>query len=274
MAGILDVLKTTIDTKLDSAKKGSELPLSQICPDMSPECLKSAAESKDPAVSAKALFALDYMNNNKKATPEDIDAAFSEALSSEVYESGGEKWMQKVSKSIKKRGTEGAFREYCGGKVTMECIERGLKSPDPKVRKRAALAKAFLKVAKKELGGETGSENDISQYVPASVIDEMASNHVTEFFDKLGLSNAIKRYGGDVVFKKKKTSYYQEGGEMQGDTAGQEAPAQQPQEQQSQEGQQQDNQFGYDISFDQFVAFINQYPEYFKLLMQELQKGQ
>jgi hypothetical protein len=69
----------------------------------------------------------------------------------------GKNWIQKVVKSIKKRGTEGSFREYCGGKVTMECIERGLKSKDPKVRKRAALAKAFMK-SKKAEGGEINNE--------------------------------------------------------------------------------------------------------------------
>ena len=58
------------------------------------------------------------------------------------------KWMQKVSKEIKDKGTEDAFREYCGGKVTEECIQRGLKSPDPKVRARARLAKTFRKYHK------------------------------------------------------------------------------------------------------------------------------
>lgn len=34
----------------------------------------------------------------------------------------------------------GKFTEYCGGKVTQECISKGKKSPDPKIRKRATFA--------------------------------------------------------------------------------------------------------------------------------------
>lgn len=36
---------------------------------------------------------------------------------------------------------KGKFTEYCGGKVTNECIEKGLGSPDKAVRKRAQFAK-------------------------------------------------------------------------------------------------------------------------------------
>lgn len=40
---------------------------------------------------------------------------------------------------IKKRN-RGKFTEYCGGKVTEECIAKGKKSKDPKIRKRATFA--------------------------------------------------------------------------------------------------------------------------------------
>lgn len=36
---------------------------------------------------------------------------------------------------------KGKFTEYCDGKVTNECIEKGLGSPDKAVRKRAQFAK-------------------------------------------------------------------------------------------------------------------------------------
>lgn len=39
-----------------------------------------------------------------------------------------------------KKENRGKFREYCGGKVTEECIRRGKNSPDPKIRKRATFA--------------------------------------------------------------------------------------------------------------------------------------
>lgn len=35
---------------------------------------------------------------------------------------------------------KGKFTEYCGGKVTSECIARGKKSPNPKIRKQATFA--------------------------------------------------------------------------------------------------------------------------------------
>lgn len=39
-----------------------------------------------------------------------------------------------------KKANRGKFTEYCGGKVTSECIQRGKNSPDPKIRKRATFA--------------------------------------------------------------------------------------------------------------------------------------
>jgi hypothetical protein len=52
------------------------------------------------------------------------------------------KWIQKVD--MKK----GAFKKHCGGEVTQDCIEKGLKSDDPHVVKMASLAKTFRKIAK------------------------------------------------------------------------------------------------------------------------------
>jgi len=39
-----------------------------------------------------------------------------------------------------KKANRGKFTEYCGGKVTQECINRGKNSSDPKIRKRATFA--------------------------------------------------------------------------------------------------------------------------------------
>lgn len=39
-----------------------------------------------------------------------------------------------------KKANRGKFTDYCGGKVTSECIRRGKNSPDPKIRKRATFA--------------------------------------------------------------------------------------------------------------------------------------
>lgn len=39
-----------------------------------------------------------------------------------------------------KKENKGKFTDYCGGKVTSECIAKGKRSPDPKIRKRATFA--------------------------------------------------------------------------------------------------------------------------------------
>ena len=51
-----------------------------------------------------------------------------------------------------KKANRGKFTDYCGGKVTSECIARGKRSPDPKIRKRATFA-ANARKWKHEDGG-------------------------------------------------------------------------------------------------------------------------
>lgn len=50
----------------------------------------------------------------------------------EIFKSGGKIHIKKKNR--------GKFREYCGGKVTSECIARGKRSSDPAIRKRATFA--------------------------------------------------------------------------------------------------------------------------------------
>jgi len=56
-----------------------------------------------------------------------------------------------IKKAVKHPG---AFHEWCVEhgyeKVTPECIEKGLKDPDPVVRKRARFAKVLLELQKKK----------------------------------------------------------------------------------------------------------------------------
>lgn len=51
-----------------------------------------------------------------------------------------------------KKENRGKFTEYCGGKVTSECIQRGKNSSDPKIRKRATFA-ANVRRFKHRFGG-------------------------------------------------------------------------------------------------------------------------
>ena len=48
--------------------------------------------------------------------------------------------LKKGGKIHIKKKNRGKFTEYCGGKVTQECIAKGKRSKDPKIRKRATFA--------------------------------------------------------------------------------------------------------------------------------------
>ena len=54
-----------------------------------------------------------------------------------------------------KKKNRGKFTEYCGGKVTDECISRAKKSKNPKLRKRATFAQNARGWSKKEQDGGT-----------------------------------------------------------------------------------------------------------------------
>ena len=47
---------------------------------------------------------------------------------------------KKGSKIHIKKENRGKFTDYCNGKVTDECIQKGKNSSDPKIRKRAIFA--------------------------------------------------------------------------------------------------------------------------------------
>lgn len=49
-----------------------------------------------------------------------------------------------------KKQNRGKFTDYCNGKVTNECIQRGKNSPDPKIRKRATFAQNARRWSKKK----------------------------------------------------------------------------------------------------------------------------
>lgn len=53
-----------------------------------------------------------------------------------------------------KKANRGKFTDYCGGKVTNECIQRGKNSSDPAVRKRATFAQNSRHWSKHKNGGQ------------------------------------------------------------------------------------------------------------------------
>lgn len=54
---------------------------------------------------------------------------------------GNEKFIQKSTEKIEKKGTEGSFKRYCGGEVTKSCIDKALNSGSPSLVKKANFAK-------------------------------------------------------------------------------------------------------------------------------------
>ena len=65
-----------------------------------------------------------------------------------------------------KKGNRGKFTDYCGGKVTTECIQRGKNSPSATIRKRATFAQNARSWSKHEEGGilhaQTGAKVNLS----------------------------------------------------------------------------------------------------------------
>ena len=59
------------------------------------------------------------------------------------------KWIQKATARMKKKGTVGAFTRWCKaqgfGGVTNACIAKGLRSKNPKIRRRANFARNVRK---------------------------------------------------------------------------------------------------------------------------------
>ena len=71
------------------------------------------------------------------------------------YQEGKVDWINTYKKGSKikiKKANRGKFTEYCGGKVTSDCIARGKRSPSATIRKRATFA-ANARKWKHELGG-------------------------------------------------------------------------------------------------------------------------
>lgn len=58
-------------------------------------------------------------------------------------------YYKKGNKIHIKKKNRGKFTEYCGGKVTSECIRKGKNSPNPAIRKRATFAANARKWNKK-----------------------------------------------------------------------------------------------------------------------------
>ena len=74
-------------------------------------------------------------------------------------------FLQKAKRQMKKKGTIGAFTDYCGGKVTDQCIERAMNSNNDTLRRRAQFAKNMRNM---KTGGEV--EQETAKKLPGGVM--------------------------------------------------------------------------------------------------------
>lgn len=95
------------------------------------------------------------------------------------------KWIQKVTREMEAKGTKGKFAEWCGGKVTKSCIEKGLRSKDPKIRKRAQLAKNFMEMRKKAEGGEVDNTIEYTGQMKELFLNKLRNNNMIELLHNI-----------------------------------------------------------------------------------------
>lgn len=95
-----------------------------------------------------------FFNSNFENKPTQVDKKFISDYINSLQYAGGMQALKKGSKIQIKKENRGKFTEYCGGKVTQDCISKGKNSPDPKIRKRATFAANSRKWTKKhQFGG-------------------------------------------------------------------------------------------------------------------------
>jgi hypothetical protein len=90
------------------------------------------------------------------------------------------KFIQKAMKKMEKKGTEGSFKEYCGGEVTKSCIDKAMKSGDSKLIKKANFAK--------NIGGFKGAKHESVTYrlkLTENTQIDMNENELVDFIEEL-----------------------------------------------------------------------------------------
>ena len=98
---------------------------------------------------------------------------------SNVERVGAIEAFKKGNKIHIKKENRGKFTDYCGGKVTSECIQRGKNSSDPKIRKRATFA-ANVRKFKHQSGGiledRSAEKQKYDEWNQLSALDKLKRN--------------------------------------------------------------------------------------------------
>jgi hypothetical protein len=124
--------------------------------------LRKAINSQDPAALAKA----------KESGDDDFEVG---GKKFHVREAKDKKFIQKATKKMEKKGTEGSFTEYCGGEVTKSCIDKAMKSGDPKLIKKANFAK--------NIKGYKGAEHKSKKSVKESL--QLTEDEMIDLIEKI-----------------------------------------------------------------------------------------
>ena len=101
-----------------------------------------------------------------------------------------------------KKKNRGKFTEYCGGKVTSECIQRGLHSSNPTTRKRANFARNTRKWH--AFGGELGTNgtdwtNGVTIFGEGGTHEENPNQGIPQGVDQNGVPNLVEE--GEVKYQ-------------------------------------------------------------------------
>lgn len=186
-----------------------------------------------------------------------------------------EKWIQKAVSRMEKKGTVGSFTEYCGGKITAECVEKALNSPDPKIRKKAQF---YVNVTKKELGGllkyamggSVMPQNQTSLTDTVGVLNSIYGPAGADALFNTAMQKADELYNLSTTAAKYGLRVYADGGRIYFSEEGMEVPIEQPATSQNVQQQAQQPQQAAQISYEQYVAFVTQYPSYLDRFLNEL----
>lgn len=132
---------------------------------------------------------------------EGVDTQNDLAVAANFADLGGYLFRDGGGIHIKKKN-RGKFTEYCGGKVTSECIQRGLHSSNPTTRKRANFARNARKWH--AFGGELGTNgtdwtNGVTIFGEGGTHEENPNQGIPQGVDQNGVPNLVEE--GEVKYQ-------------------------------------------------------------------------
>lgn len=124
-----------------------------------------------------------------------IDSRNDLAIAANFASYGGQLFADGGGIHIKKKN-RGKFTDYCGGKVTSACIQRGLHSSNPTTRKRANFARNARKWH--AFGGELGTNgtdwtNGVNIFDVGGTHEENPNQGIPQGVDENGIPNLVEQ---------------------------------------------------------------------------------